>query len=279
MGSLTAMSQGSGERYFQSTRRPGQRRDRHRRRRAARARQPEPPGQVCSRGHRRPRALSRAAGVDGLISLSAACAPAWATWAAAHRGAAGEGAVRAHLRRRPAREPRPRRDHHPRGAQLPCRIISSLGKPRPLCNLAHGLLAPGSHRRSISTRKRRSHPLAVAERQHRLVPSDDRQKWTYWLRTWLPVAICVSVIAMESTKYFGADRTSGPLRWLYESIFGPVANARWEMLHHYIRKSGHFLGYGTVRLSMAACLVDDAAALQLRFGCLSRYLLEYRPCR
>jgi len=61
--------------------------------------------------------------------------------------------------------------------------------------------------------------------------------------------ICVSVIAIESTKYFGAERTSGPLRRLYESIFGPVANARWDMLHHYIRKSGHFLGYGTVGLA------------------------------
>ena len=80
--------------------------------------------------------------------------------------------------------------------------------------------------------------------------SDDRQKFTYWLRAWLPVAICVSVIAMESTKYFGADQTSGPLRWLYESIFGHVANAQWMKLHHYIRKSGHFLGYGTVGLAL-----------------------------
>jgi IMP dehydrogenase len=51
MGSLTAMSQGSGERYFQKHRRPGQRRVGQRGRGAARARQPEPPGQVCARGH------------------------------------------------------------------------------------------------------------------------------------------------------------------------------------------------------------------------------------
>ncbi len=34
------------------------------------------------------------------------------------RGAAREGRVRAHLRRRPAREPRPRRDHHAREPEL-----------------------------------------------------------------------------------------------------------------------------------------------------------------
>ena len=46
--------------------RPGQRRIGQRGRGAARARQPEPAGQVCSRGHRGARALPRAAGVDGL---------------------------------------------------------------------------------------------------------------------------------------------------------------------------------------------------------------------
>jgi VanZ family protein len=44
----------------------------------------------------------------------------------------------------------------------------------------------------------------------------------------------------------GADHTSHPLRWLWETIFGPVANARWDEIHHLIRKSGHFFGYGTL---------------------------------
>jgi VanZ family protein len=53
---------------------------------------------------------------------------------------------------------------------------------------------------------------------------------------------------MESTMYFGSDRTSGPLRWVWEHIFGRVTDVRWETLHHYIRKSGHFLGYGIMGL-------------------------------
>ena len=76
----------------------------------------------------------------------------------------------------------------------------------------------------------------------------DRRSILYWLRAWLPVAAAIGVIAMESTAYFGADRTSGPLRWLFEALFGPVTKAHWETLHHYIRKSGHFLGYGTMGL-------------------------------
>jgi len=47
----------------------------------------------------------------------------------------------------------------------------------------------------------------------------------------------------------GADHTSGPLRWLYETLFGPVRDARWEVIHTVIRKSGHFLGYGAIGLA------------------------------
>lgn len=61
------------------------------------------------------------------------------------------------------------------------------------------------------------------------------------------IGICV--IGMESTEAFGAEYTSGPLRLLYESIFGHVANASWYMLHMVIRKSGHFLGYGFIGLA------------------------------
>jgi VanZ family protein len=69
------------------------------------------------------------------------------------------------------------------------------------------------------------------------------------LSAWWPVAVGIAVIALESTKYFGADRTSHPLRALFQALFGPVGNARWDEIHHYIRKSGHFLGYGGLGLT------------------------------
>ncbi len=71
----------------------------------------------------------------------------------------------------------------------------------------------------------------------------------YWMSAWLPVAIGVAVIALESTESFGSDHTSVPLRWLWQALFGPVGDARWEILHHYIRKSGHFVGYGLIGLA------------------------------
>jgi len=36
---------------------------------------------------------------------------------------------------------------------------------------------------------------------------------------------------------------------IWEAIFGHVSNARWEIIHHLLRKSGHFLGYGAIGLA------------------------------
>jgi len=71
-----------------------------------------------------------------------------------------------------------------------------------------------------------------------------RQTLRFWLSAWLPVAFIIGIIALESTELFGSDHTSHPLRWLFEAIFGRVPNARWEVIHHLIRKCGHFFGYG-----------------------------------
>ena len=70
----------------------------------------------------------------------------------------------------------------------------------------------------------------------------------FWISAWWPVALGIGVIFVESTAMFGSDHTSGPLRWLWEHLFGSIGDAQWEILHHLIRKTGHFLGYGTLGL-------------------------------
>jgi VanZ family protein len=79
--------------------------------------------------------------------------------------------------------------------------------------------------------------------------SSSRRGFGFWVSAWWPVAVGIAVIAVESTKYLGADRTSGPLRVVFEALFGPVSNVNWDTVHHYIRKSGHFLGYGALGLT------------------------------
>jgi VanZ family protein len=57
------------------------------------------------------------------------------------------------------------------------------------------------------------------------------------------------MIMVESTEWLGADYTSTPLRDLYQAIFGHVTNAQWAVIHHIIRKAGHFIGYGLIGLA------------------------------
>jgi VanZ family protein len=68
------------------------------------------------------------------------------------------------------------------------------------------------------------------------------------LRTWLPVLACAMVFAVESTSYLGADRTSAPLKRIVEVIFGCDVCVHWGLIHHLIRKTGHFMGYGIYSL-------------------------------
>jgi VanZ family protein len=75
-----------------------------------------------------------------------------------------------------------------------------------------------------------------------------RGTW-YWFSAWLPVVIGIAVIVVESTEMLGADHTSGPLRRVFEALFGHVPDARWDIIHHYVRKSGHFTGYGLIGLA------------------------------
>lgn len=78
---------------------------------------------------------------------------------------------------------------------------------------------------------------------------NDRRRWLFWVRTWLPVVLGILMIMVESTEWMGADNTSTPLRTLFQAIFGHVSDAQWAAIHHIIRKSGHFFGYGLIGLA------------------------------
>jgi VanZ family protein len=65
---------------------------------------------------------------------------------------------------------------------------------------------------------------------------------------WVPAALAVAMIAGESTATMSAENTS---RWLlpfWVHLFGPINAARWALIHHLLRKFGHFFGYGLVSI-------------------------------
>lgn len=85
-----------------------------------------------------------------------------------------------------------------------------------------------------------SSALAAPARQRRV---------RHWFSAWLPVAAAILLVAVESTPAFGSDHTSGPLRHIWEWLFGPVGERTWHSIHLAIRKSGHFTGFGLVGLA------------------------------
>jgi VanZ family protein len=77
-------------------------------------------------------------------------------------------------------------------------------------------------------------------------PVRDAAGWRWWLSVWAPVAVAIAVICVESTSTFSAQNTSSWLRPIVQHWFGAMKDSTWEPFHHYMRKSGHFVGYGTV---------------------------------
>ena len=92
-----------------------------------------------------------------------------------------------------------------------------------------------------------------------------RNSAMWLLAVWLPVVCCLIVIMRESTAGFSSEETSGPLRHAFEWMFGPVTPEHWKVVHHAMRKTGHFAGYGTTGLIwLRAWLLTWLAPLRLR---------------
>jgi VanZ family protein len=80
------------------------------------------------------------------------------------------------------------------------------------------------------------------------MPSN-RHSFKYWVSAWLPVILGIAVIMIESTEFMGSEYTSGPIRRFFEAIFGQFKDDVWAIVHHAVRKTGHFVGYGVIGLA------------------------------
>jgi VanZ family protein len=77
---------------------------------------------------------------------------------------------------------------------------------------------------------------------------------TFWLVYWLPALIWLGVIAMFSTRVFGAGHTGSILRWLLDTLHIQVSQHTFDTIHFIWRKSAHFFAYAILSILMFRAL-------------------------
>jgi VanZ family protein len=68
------------------------------------------------------------------------------------------------------------------------------------------------------------------------------------LRAWWPAAVWICLIAFESTDFFSSEHTGSMLYGLLTRLFGQIDFYKFLVFHHYLRKTGHVIGYGMLSL-------------------------------
>ena len=68
------------------------------------------------------------------------------------------------------------------------------------------------------------------------------------LRAWWPGLVWIGLIAFESTDFFSAQHTSSMLYPLLTRLFGHINLYSFLVFHHYLRKTGHVIGFGMLSL-------------------------------
>jgi VanZ family protein len=68
------------------------------------------------------------------------------------------------------------------------------------------------------------------------------------LRAWWPAMVWIGLIAFESTDFFSAEHTGSMLLMLSKRLFGHIDLYKFLVFHHYLRKTGHVVGYGVLGL-------------------------------
>jgi VanZ family protein len=68
------------------------------------------------------------------------------------------------------------------------------------------------------------------------------------LRAWWPAAAWIVIITFESTDLFSAEHTGSMLYAWLTRLFGAIDLYTFRVFHHYLRKTGHVVGYGMLGL-------------------------------
>jgi VanZ family protein len=68
------------------------------------------------------------------------------------------------------------------------------------------------------------------------------------VRAWWPAVVWIGLITFESTDFFSSEHTGSLLYTLLTRLFGQINFYDFLIFHHYLRKTGHVVGYGMLSL-------------------------------
>lgn len=68
------------------------------------------------------------------------------------------------------------------------------------------------------------------------------------VRAWWPAIVWIGLITFESTDFFSSEHTGSILYGLLTRLFGNIDFYKFLVFHHYLRKTGHVVGYGMLSL-------------------------------
>jgi VanZ family protein len=63
---------------------------------------------------------------------------------------------------------------------------------------------------------------------------------------WLPTLAWLCVLALFSTDTFSAEHTGSVLSKIIHALFGRISAHRFQQIHFLVRKTAHFVSYGTL---------------------------------
>ena len=67
-------------------------------------------------------------------------------------------------------------------------------------------------------------------------------------RAWWPAIVWMVLIALESTDFCSSQNTGSVLYAILKYLFGHIDLGKFLVFHHYLRKTGHFVGYGMLSI-------------------------------
>jgi len=68
------------------------------------------------------------------------------------------------------------------------------------------------------------------------------------LRAWWPAVVWIGLITFESSDMLSSRNTGRLLYVVLTRLFGEISFYKFLIFHHYLRKTGHVVGYGMLSL-------------------------------